>query len=180
MNKVAKFEKVSREEFYKQYEDELYSSDIPGAKDVDREQVRALLDEMYDGIKLPVRATTGSAGYDICSPLEFDLAPNESVRIPTGIRAKIEEGWWLSFFPRSGLSHKYGTQFINTVPVIDADYYNSSNEGHIILTIHNRFGQTMHINSGDRFAQGVFLPFGITEDDEATGERDGGFGSTGK
>ena len=137
---------------------------------------------LYDALKLPVRATAGSAGYDFFSPVTFSLAPGETIKIPTGIRAEIAEGWVLQCYPRSGLGFKYRLQLNNTVGIIDSDYYFSDNEGHIFakLTNDSKEGKTLTIEAGQGFMQGIFMPFGITEDDAATAVRNGGFGSTTK
>lgn len=129
-------------------------------------------------LKLPARATAGSAGYDFYAPLSFELAPGATVKIPTGIRARIAPGWVLLLFPRSGLGFKYRVMLNNTVGVIDSDYFNAENEGHIFIKLYNAGDRPMRVAAGDAFAQGVFLPFGVTEDDRADGVRTGGFGST--
>lgn len=130
---------------------------------------------------MPVRATVGSAGYDFYSPLDFVLTPGQTIKIPTGIRARIEDGWVLMIFPRSGLGFKFRIQLNNTVGIIDSDYYGSDNEGHIFIKITNdsNEGRTLSLKKGDGFAQGVFLPYGVTSDDETAAVRNGGFGSTG-
>ena len=168
MKRIAKFEKVSFEQFKSDWEDTF-----PGKNDVN---------EVYDGIKLPKRATTGSAGYDFYTPKAFTLKPGETVKIPTGIRVRIDDGWVLKLYPRSGLGFKFRLQFNNTVGIIDSDYYNSSNEGHIFCKITNDSNEskTIELNKGDGFCQGIFVEYGITVDDDADGKRDGGFGSTGK
>lgn len=160
MYKIAKFEKVSREQFMKDWE---FGGPDP-----------------YDDIALPKRGTAGSAGYDFFSPLDFELKPGEFIRIPTGIRARIEDGWVLTIYPRSGQGFKYRLQLYNTVGVIDADYYGAANEGHIQVKIVNANGEgkVLQVKKGEAFAQGIFLPFGITIDDTATETRTGGFGST--
>ncbi len=169
MERIAKFEKVSFEQFEKDWKKNFPES----------EDVKAI----YDAIKLPVRATTGSAGYDFYAPADITVKKGKSTLIPTGIRAKISDGWVLSIFPRSGLGFKHRIQLDNTVGIIDADYYNSSNEGHIMVKLscdaHDE-GHSVTISAGDGFSQGIFFPFGITEDDCADGIRDGGFGSTTK
>ncbi len=161
MRRIAKFEKVSLSQFK------------DGCSRSDSERI-------YENIKLPRRATTGSAGYDFYAPFEITLAPGESAKIPTGIRVRIAEGWLLSLYPRSGLGFKYRLQLDNTVGIIDSDYYYSDNEGHIFAKITNdsRGGKTLTIPAGTAFMQGVFTEYGITEDDEADGIRNGGFGST--
>lgn len=133
-----------------------------------------------DDVSLPVRATSGSAGYDFVSPISFELAAGESIKVPTGIRVNIREGWWLAIVPRSSLGFKYRMQLDNTVGVVDSDYYHSDNEGHIFVKITNdsRDGKSLVVNAGDKFAQAIFLPYGITYDDAASGIRNGGFGST--
>ncbi|MGN0529153.1 MAG: deoxyuridine 5'-triphosphate nucleotidohydrolase [Eubacterium sp.] len=169
MERIAKFEKVSFEQFEKDWKKNFPES----------EDVKAI----YDAIKLPMRATTGSAGYDFYAPADITVEKGKSTLIPTGIRAKISDGWVLSIFPRSGLGFKHRIQLDNTVGIIDADYYNSSNEGHIMVKLscdaHDE-GHSVTVSAGDGFSQGIFFPFGITEDDSADGVRDGGFGSTTK
>ena len=161
MNTVAKFEKVSFEQY---------------AKDVEK------ADEIYENIQLPQRATKGSAGYDFYMPYDLTLAPGQTAKIPTGIRAKIADGWVLCLFPRSGLGFKYRLQLNNTVGIIDADYYLSDNEGHIFAKITNdsNEGKTMTLKQGEGFMQGIFMPFGLAEDDNVQTIRNGGFGSTTK
>lgn len=127
---------------------------------------------------LPRRATAGSAGYDFFAPAAFRLAPGEGVKIPTGVRARIDPGWVLMLFPRSGLGFKYRLQLDNTVGVVDADYFGARNEGHIFIKLTNAGDRPLSVAAGEAFAQGVFLPFGLTLDDDAGGERLGGFGST--
>lgn len=162
MKKVAVFEKVSRERFL---------SDC----------ARADAKRIYDEIILPRRATSGSAGYDFFAPFDIELAAGESINIPTGVRAKIREGWLLSLYPRSGLGFKYRLQLDNTVGIIDSDYYYSDNEGHIFakLTNDSRENKTVSIHKGAGFMQGIFTEYGIAENDDAEGVRNGGFGSTG-
>lgn len=169
MFKIAKFEKVSFEQFEKDW-----LKNFP-----DTSAVRAV----YDGIKLPKRATTGSAGYDFYAPDNIVFEQGKSTLVPTGIRCKIEDGWVLSLYPRSGLGFKHRCQLDNTVGIIDSDYYNSSNEGHIMIKIScdaHDSGHTAAVAGGDGFSQGIFTQFGITVDDDADGIRDGGFGSTTK
>ena len=170
MNKIAKFEKVSFEQFKKDYIDCF------------NEDSEIKIKEIYDLIKLPKRATKGSAGYDFYSPIAFTLKPSESIKIPTGIRVKIEEGWFLANFPRSSLGFKYRLQLNNTVGIIDADYYNALNEGHIMtkLTNDSKENKEVTIEQGIAFSQGIFLQFGIVVDDDSDEVRFGGFGSTTK
>ena len=174
MQKVAKFEKVSFPQFY-----EAMKSDFGEAYE-DGDTFFQVVNHQYEALRPPRRSTTGSAGYDFFSPISFRLAPGQSMKIPTGIRAIIDEGWWLMFAPRSGHGFKYFIRMANIPPVVDADYAFSDNEGHIFIKIRNEGDQLMEINAGDAFAQGIFLPFGITYDDDADGVRNGGLGSTGR
>lgn len=161
MQAIAKFEKVS----FNQYQ-----------KDQENAQ------QYYNDIKLPKRATIGSAGYDFYMPYDLVLEPGQTAKIPTGIRASMQNGWVLCLFPRSGLGFKYRLQLNNTVGIIDADYYGSDNEGHIFAKITNdsNEGKVLELKKGEGFMQGIFLPFGITEDDDVSEVRNGGFGSTTK
>ena len=138
--------------------------------------------EAYEQIRLPKRATAGSAGYDFFAPFNFCLDAGQTIKIPTGIRVKIDNGWVLKIYPRSGLGFKFRLQLNNTVGIIDSDYYFSDNEGHIFIKITNdsNEGKTVSLKKGDGFAQGIFLEYGITVDDDADGVRNGGFGSTSK
>lgn len=170
MNKVGEFEKVSYEQFY------AAMSEI-----IDTEYKDEFIRMSYDALELPKRATIGSAGYDFKAPFSFELHPGETIKIPTGIRAKIEDGWWLGCLPRSGLGFKYRLQLNNTMGVIDSDYYYSDNEGHIFAKITNdsNEGKAIEVKAGDGFMQAIFIPYGITYSDSADGIRNGGMGSTG-
>lgn len=170
MQRIAKFEKVSFEQF------------IEGFIDCFGEKSEAEIKEIYENMKLPRRATSGSAGYDFFAPVEISLNPGETVKVATGIRARMEENWVLKLYPRSGLGFKYRLQLNNTVGIIDSDYYYSDNEGHIFAKITNdsNEGKSVIIDAGTGFMQGIFLEYGITEDDDATAVRNGGFGSTTK
>ncbi len=168
MERIAKFETVTRTRFVRDFTDTFGDKTEEDAE------------KAYASLSLPVRATTGSAGYDFRSTVDFDLAPGESIKIPTGIRVRMREDYCLMIFPRSGLGFKYRLQMNNTVGIIDSDYYNSDNEGHIFIKITNdsKEGKVVSLKSGDAFAQGIFVNFGITEDDDVSGVRNGGLGST--
>lgn len=166
--RVGKFEKVSLAQFARDMKDAF-------ADKWSDEEIKGF----YDNIKLPVRATKGSAGYDFCSPIPFTLNPWEDIKLPTGIRVLIDEGWFLSCLPRSGMGFKYYLRLGNTQGVIDMDYSGSSNEGHIWAKVRMEKDVGMlTVNAGDAFMQSIFLPYGITYDDAADGVRDGGLGST--
>ena len=168
MNRIARFEKVS----FAQFEKDCVST---------FGKIDNLL-EVYENIQLPKRATKGSAGHDFFAPITIIINPKETVKIPTGIRVFIENGWVLQNYPRSSLGFKYRVQLDNTVGIIDSDYYYSSNEGHIFvkLTNDNNEQKVVTIKQGEGFVQGIFLQYGITYDDDVKDIRDGGFGSTNK
>lgn len=131
-------------------------------------------------IPLPRRATAGSAGYDFVSPVEVTVPAGGSALIPTGIRAEMESGWVLMLFPRSSLGFRHALRLSNTVGVIDSDYAFAKNEGHIMVKLRNPLDVPVTIGRGERFCQGVFLPYGTAEEDGGFAERSGGMGSTGK
>jgi len=164
MKKVAKFEKVSFEQFALAHEGR------------NMEEIRAI----YEQIQLPKRATTGSAGYDFFCPEDVSLSPGMSVTIATGVRVWMEEDWVLKLYPRSGLGFKYRMQLNNTVGIIDSDYYYSDNEGHLIAKVMNdsRENKVLELKQGCGFMQGIFVEYGITVDDEVSAVRNGGLGST--
>ena len=168
MVRIARFEKVTPRRFV-----EDWISTFP-----QQTVEQALM--AYEHIQLPRRATSGSAGYDFFAPVGFELPAGESIKIPTGVRALIEEGWVLTLYPRSSLGFKFRFQLDNSVGVIDSDYARSDNEGHIFLRMTNdsREGKGLRVPTGAAFAQGIFLPFGITVDDDVKVARNGGFGST--
>lgn len=153
MKKIAKFEKISLNDKNKDF---------------------------YNDIILPKRASKNSAGYDFYTPYDVTINPNESIEIETNVRCKMSEDFCLLIFPRSSLGRKYKLTLDNTVGVIDSDYYNALNEGHIIIMLTNHSDKVLSLKKGDRFAQGIFLEYGITIDDESIDDRMGGFGSTGK
>lgn len=165
---MIKFEKVSYQQFYDDYKD---MNDLLTDEEISR---------MYKELKLPKRATTGSAGYDFFAPFAFALEQGETIKIPTGIRAIMPENVVLQIYPRSGLGFKYREQLDNGVGIIDSDFANSNNEGHIMLKITNdsKVPKIMDIERGKGFAQGIFMPYLVTDDDAATGVRNGGWGST--
>ena len=169
MNTIAKFEKVSFEQFLKDWKKNIGGSE---------EEIK----KIYDSISLPKRATKQSAGYDFYAPIDITMDPGQVLLIPSGIRAKIDDGYVLMLYPRSSLGFKYRMQLNNTVGVIDADYYYAENEGHIMCKFMNdsRDGKQLHIDARQGMIQGIFMPFGITIDDDTDEVRTGGIGSTTK
>ena len=170
---MIRFEKVSKER---------YDED---AKSVSSNMINGgMLGGMadYELISLPRRATKSSAGYDIFSPMTFILQPGETIKFPTGLRIILDDDKFLLIAPRSGLGFKYRLQLDNTVGIIDADYANSDNEGHIWIKITNdsRDGKSIFVNQGVAIAQGIILRYFLTDDDQTTETRNGGLGSTDK
>jgi len=161
MEKVARFEKVTLQQFTA---DAGFVADAAAC---------------YQDIRMPRRATVGSAGYDIFAPFGFSLEPEGSVLVPTGLRALIDQGWVLQLYPRSSYGFKYRLRLDNTVGIIDADYSQAANQGHIMIRMTNG-PRPLTVQAGDAIAQGIFVPFGITYDDQAVAIRHGGFGSTGR
>ena len=160
-----KFEKVSFVEFRRNFPDGYEGYKI--AK------------EAYDNIKLPRRGTPGSAGYDFYLPIPVCFPGDGHMQIiPTGVKAIMDPGYVMLCFPRSSLGVKCGFRIKNTTGVIDEDYVNGKTEGHILAFIET--DDPISLQEGDRFMQGVFVRYGITEDDNPiSGKRDGGYGSTG-
>lgn len=170
MEKIAQFEKVSYTQFL-----EAWKNTFP-------DTAEETIQEIYASIKLPKRATKGSAGYDFFAPIDLMIQPGEELLIPTGIRVSMQENYVLMLFPRSSLGFKYRLQMNNTVGIIDSDYYNAKNEGHIFckLTNDTHQGKVVAVKAQEGMVQGIFVPFGITMDDDVQEERIGGFGSTTK
>ena len=169
MKRVGRSHKVSKKRFLEDWKETFGESTEEASR-------------IYETIKLPRRATSGSAGYDFFSPVDFTLQPGETVKIPTGIRVEMEPNWVLKCYPRSGLGFKFRLQMNNTVGIIDSDYFYSDNEGHIFakLTNDTNEGKTVELKAGTGFMQGIFVEYGITFDDDVTDIRNGGLGSTTK
>ena len=147
--RIAQFEKVSFGQFKEGFFDTFGQTE------------EEKLQEIYEEIRLPKRATAGSAGYDFYTPVPLTVRPGETVKIPTGIRVKMDPDWVLKCYPRSGLGFKYRLQLNNTVGIIDS-----------------KEGKVVELKAGAGFMQGIFVEYGITVDDDVTEVRNGGFGST--
>ncbi len=153
---MRKFEKISKDNFF---------NSVPNGN--------------YEDIILPKRSTRNSAGYDFYSLYDITIKPNERVVIPTGIKVCMNEKEFLGIYIRSSLGFKYNIRMCNQVGIIDADYYNNKdNEGHIFVCLQNESDKEVVIKKGDRFVQGIFMSYLITDDDCATDTRNGGIGST--
>ncbi len=170
MQTQAVFEKVSLEQFMKDWV-KIFPED---------EDNEEFIIEIYEGIKLPERSTQKSAGYDFFLPMDVEFTADGEMLIPTGIRCvNMTDDDVLKMYPRSGLGTKYGFVPVNLTGIIDADYANSENEGHILMKMRNGDDE-LELDAGMAFCQGIFSKYGITADDNTTEIRNGGFGSTNK
>ncbi|MCF7924380.1 MAG: dUTP diphosphatase [Candidatus Izimaplasma sp.] len=132
-----------------------------------------------DGLKLPVRKTKGSAGYDMASRVDITIQPKKVEFIPTGIKAYMQDDEVLQVYPRSSLGFKKHLMKINSVGIIDSDYYNNpDNEGEISLILYNFGDEPVSIKKNERIAQGIFIKYLKIDKDNTMIKRLGGFGST--
>ena len=136
-------------------------------------------------INMPIRKTKFSAGYDIeCA--EDTVVPKftpgvKPTLIPTGLKAYMGEDEVLYLYNRSSNPKKKGLILANSVGVIDKDYYgNPDNDGHIMFAFFNVKDEDITIKKGEAIGQGVFSKYLVVDDDNAEGDRTGGFGSTDK
>lgn len=211
-NVVAKFEKVSLNQYLETWA-ELYGDGV-------YERDKHIIETIYNNISLPERSTKYSAGYDFKIPFTVHLYKKTSIIIPSGIRCKFyNNNYALFLYPRSGLGFKYRVSLMNTIGVVDADYYGSKNEGHILIKIiydgyeeqikpivqsynypstgtddeklnyslncltstivrNTKNVENIQFNANDKFIQGIFMPYGIIENDNCNNIRISGFGST--
>lgn len=151
-----KFYKVSQEQ---------YSEDYHGSVTIDI-------------VKLPERGTEKSAGYDFFAPYGFTLNPGKVIKIPTGIRVVMPKNNFLMIVPRSSLGFKHFFRLANTAGIIDADYSEAENEGHIWIKIRNEGESPMVISQGEAIAQGIFMEYFTTDNDTVDTIRVNGLGST--
>ena len=170
-----KFEKVSFEEFRKTLE--VFPL-------VAAEQL-AMAEEIYKRIKLPTRKTACSAGYDFSVPFTVSIGPGKTAYIPSGIKCYFSkqetESWHLKLFVRSSIAKTRKLVLEHGTGIIDSDYYgNPDNEGHIFMPLRNFGKYPARLNMGERVCQGIFEIHGLVTEDNATGIRSGGFGSTGR
>lgn len=154
-------------------------SDVQWEKDIEEEYMTQCGCE--NAVK-PRRGTKHSAGYDFISPVEIVIPAHKMAKIPTGVKAAMNEDEILSIYPRSSIGFKTGIRLANTVGIVDSDYYNNSdNEGHIFIKFFNPTNEDYQIHIGDKIAQGIFTKYLIVDDEEEIeAERSGGLGSTGK
>lgn len=170
-----KFEKVS----FEQFRDDYVSCFFSDVREV-TPQISDYIWETYQKIRLPERATGGSAGYDFFMPTDVLFRYGVAVKFPTGIKVKLDPDKFLMCVPRSGLGFKFALRLMNSNAIIDADYYNNpNNEGHIFakMRMENQ-GPALKLSAGEAFMQGIILPYYTVEGDNATAQRTGGMGST--
>lgn len=177
MNTVAKFEKVSYDQFKKDWLDTFYNI---SETSIGIDELETKIKKIYDNIKLPKRSTTGSAGHDIYSPCDFRIKAHSSILIPTGVNCFLKKDLVLFILPRSGLGTKNRFVPSNLVGVIDSDYINSQNQGHIFMKMVNDGEEDTLLKQGQAFCQGVIIKYYIADNNEIISKRDGGFGSTDK
>lgn len=157
---MRKFEKISFNEFKKVFGDNK---------------------TLYDDYMLPKRATKYSAGYDFYAIEDYTIKPGEIVKIPTGYKSCYESDEILLIVVRSSMGFKWNVRITNQVGVIDSDYYNNiDNEGHMFVSLQNEGDKEYKINKGDAYAQGIFMKYLVTDDDNIEMSRTGGIGSTNK
>lgn len=167
------FEKVSFDEFKKALENSWFVT--PEWIYCDK--------ALYDRIRIPVRKTRYSAGYDFAMPFSCTIGPGRTAYIPTGIRcifsAQERESWHLKMYIRSSAAKTHRIRLEHSVGVIDPDYSDAHNEGHIYMPLLNTGRQPVQLEMGERICQGIFEIHGVVYGDKASGGRTGGFGSTG-
>lgn len=156
---MRKFEKISLKEFIKDTK---------------------LTENEYNNIIMPTRATQNSAGYDFYLLEDLVLKPGEIKKVPTGIKAAMNNDEVLMIYIRSSLGFKYNLRLCNGTGIIDSDYYNNvDNEGHILIAIQNEGANFLNLKKNDRFVQGIFMKYLTVDNEKNIKEtRTGGIGST--
>ena len=138
-------------------------------------------EKLYHDYLIPKRATTNSAGYDFYALNDYVIKPGKSVLIATGVKARMQKDEVLLLIIRSSMGFKYNLRLVNQVGVIDADYYNNSeNEGHIFVKLKNEGDLEYNLKRNEKYLQGIFIKFLKVDDDNIANVRKGGLGSTSK
>ena len=155
---MRRFEKISEDQFRKDFTN---------------------FDTKYNEVKIPIRQTKYSAGYDFYIPFNVELIPGQTIKIPTGIKVQMNKDEFLGIYVRGSIGFKYNVRMCNQVGIIDEDYYNNrDNEGHIFIRLQNEGDDVVSFKKGDRIAQGIFQKYYIVDNDNVMEKRKGGFGST--
>jgi len=140
----------------------------------------AVSDYANQNLSLPERKTRGSAGYDLACAKDFVIKAKTHGFVPTGLKAYMPENEVLQIYPRSSLGFKKSLVLLNSVGVIDSDYYNNEdNEGEILIILYNFGDEDVLLKKGERIAQGIFMNYLVIDSDENDNLRVGGLGSTG-
>lgn len=193
-----RFEKISFEQWEKDFDREILKNFNPDKQD---ETIR----NWYDSIEIPERKTRGSAGYDFAMPFSIQMQPQSEIMIPTGIcwvctkpitkiksvdcngiltyivKDEFDPTKVLKIYPRSGLGVKHGIRLANTTGIVDSDYYQADNEGHIFVKLVNPSEDVVSIPLGKGFCQGIIQDYHTCENEgDITTQRIGGHGSTDK
>lgn len=136
-------------------------------------------------INLPIRKTVKSAGYDVEAAEDTIIPVFENgckpTLIHTGLKAYCQDDEWYMLANRSSNPGKKKLVLANGIGIIDADYYcNPDNDGEFLFAYYNIGTEDLQIKKGEIIGQVVFQKFLVVDNDNASGERTGGFGSTGK
>ena len=135
------------------------------------------------GINIPIRKTKYSAGYDL-EAAEDTIVPafkpgQKPTLVKTGLKGYCKDDEYFMLFNRSSNPMKKGLVVANSVGIIDADYYNNQdNDGHIMFAFYNFSEEDTLIKKGEAIGQAIFNKYLVTDNDQAQGDRTGGFGST--
>ncbi len=153
MEKIAVFHKVNKNQFMSAVQNEFSC------------RTKEEISDLYDSIKLPVRAGNGSAGYDFHTLFDVVLYPGTSIIIPTGISVELKEGWMLKLFPINGLGFKYRIEINNIGGIIDSGYFYENAQGIVASVLNDSRNEKPLVISKDApFIQGIFIPYGIAAD----------------
>ena len=133
----------------------------------------------YEDVPLPTRATKYSAGYDLAVTEDITLLPGETKVYTTGLCAYMLSDEYLAIHVRSSLGIKHRITLSNSTGIVDSDYIQSDNGGHIMMALTNNGSDVFQAAKGSRVAQGIFMKYLVADGDNVTTERNGGWGSTG-
>lgn len=152
---MRKFEKITFEQF---------------KKDVEASE------KLYREFQLPSREMMFSAGYDFYSLFDFVIKPGEIKKIPTGVKAMMEDDEFLALVVKSSQGFKHNVRLINQFGVVDKDFYNNpTNEGHIWIGLKNEGNKDYVVNKGDGIVQGIFMKYLLTDDDHEKSKKIRGY-----